>query len=66
MSQGLGAAFDRAQRAYDARMPEDESPMRVCIVCRQEFNNDTQELDSKGKDICDECLEKAMDGGGER
>jgi hypothetical protein len=24
MSQGLGAAFDRAQAAYDAREPEDD------------------------------------------
>ena len=52
----FGRNFDAAQREYDNRMPEAENPMRVCIVCRKPYNEDTQELDSKGKDICDDCL----------
>jgi hypothetical protein len=59
MSQGLGAAFDRAQRAHDNRIPAEESPMRTCAVCKEEYNSDSQELDSPGKDICDGCIEIA-------
>ena len=64
MSQGLGANFDRAQRAYDNRMPPEDNPMRTCKRCKKEYNSDMQELDSEGKDLCDECLQKIDDENG--
>lgn len=33
MSQSLGAAFDRAQRAYDNQMPPDDPDMKTCELC---------------------------------
>ena len=65
MSQGLGSDFDRAQRAYDARMPEEESPFRVCQRCKDYYNSDTQALEPpRGKDLCDECIQAIDDENG--
>lgn len=62
MSQGLGPAFDRAQRRYDNMSPPEDDPRRICERCRQEYNQDDQELDPpRGKDWCDECVQKHED-----
>ena len=56
MSQGLGRKFDAAQRAYDNRMPEEESPAEKCTRCKKWFNRDTQELDPGKQCWCDDCV----------
>ena len=45
-------------------MPEEDNPMRRCIRCKKEYNADEQELDSKGKDLCDECIQAIDDENG--
>ena len=54
-------AMGRGQRRRDNMMPEEESPMRRCVRCKKEYNSDSQELDSHGKDWCDECVQKHED-----
>lgn len=52
MSQGFGPNFDKAQRAYDYRYPDEEDERRwdTCRNCGAEF-----EVLRVGQRTCDEC-----------
>ena len=52
----LPQSYYRAQRAYDNQDPPDDDPWRICTECGCEYDEDDQELDSKGLQICDECI----------
>lgn len=54
MSQGLGPDFDRAQREYDNRLPEDDPPIELeCERCKMRF-----EASSVKERYCSVCLEE--------
>jgi predicted RNA-binding Zn-ribbon protein involved in translation (DUF1610 family) len=64
-SQGLGSKFDAAQRAYDARMPEEEPSERECEKCGEEAVVTTK-AGRKGnawwwEGVCKNCGHKMSD-----